>query len=173
MIDHVKTWQLRARKFEIESHKLLVKYETSASRVVELNALIKSLSGLPVDVEGYFREAADCLQYGNLRAAIVMSWAGFFSVFIDSFYIAKSGEIKAKYNSWDTSNAEGLKESAAESNLLIAARTLKFAKKGEIRIYDGQLSLRNQCAHPTLYSPTPNAAIGFVDQMVSQTRLYL
>ncbi|MGH8195607.1 MAG: hypothetical protein ACREQ8_14585 [Woeseiaceae bacterium] len=173
MIDHVKTWQQRARKFEVESHKLLAKYETSASRVVELNALIKSLSGLPVDVEGYFREAADCLQYGNLRAAIVMSWAGFFSVFMDSFYKTKNADIKAKYGSWDTASVEGLKESAAEGTLLVAARTLKFAKAGQIRIYDGQLSLRNQCAHPTLYSPTPNAAIGFVDQMVSQTRLYL
>lgn len=138
MINHVKTWQQRARKFEIESHKLLATYETSASRVVELNALIKSLSGLPVDVEGYFREAADCLQYGNFRAALVMSWAGFFSVFMDSFYKAKGADIKVKYSSWDTSSAEGLKESAAESTLLVAARTLKFAKNGKIRIYDGQ-----------------------------------
>ena len=173
MDDHVKLWQQRIQAFQRDSHRLFAKYETSASRVVELNALIKSLSGLPVDVEGYFREAANCLQQGNFRAAVVMSWAGFFSVFMDAFYTEKESDIKKNYTSWDTSSAEGLQESAGENTLLVAAKKLKFIKNPIYRIYDGQLSTRNQCAHPTLYSPSPNVAIGFVDLMVSQTRIYL
>ncbi len=172
MADHVRDWQRRVRSFENESHKLFAKYETSASRIVELNALVKGLAGLTVDAADYYREAADCLQNGNFRAAIVMAWAGYFSVLMDAFYAAKKSEIKAKYTSWDTSSAEGLRESTSESNLLVATKTLKFVSKSDYRMYDGQLSIRNKCAHPTVFSPSPNVAIGFVDAMVLQTRNY-
>jgi hypothetical protein len=37
----------------------------------------------------------------------------------------------------------------------------------------GQLSTRNQCAHPTLYKPSLNSAIGYVDEMIRQTIEYL
>ena len=173
MIDHVKSWRKRVQKFEIESHELFAKYETSASRVVELKELVRSLSGLPVDVEGYFRESTDCLEFGSFRAAIVMSWAGFFSVFMEKFYSTSQVEIRNQYPRWNFGSLEALKEERTEHALLQAARTLRFIRNPTFRIYDGQLSTRNQCAHPTLYSPTQNETIGYVDLMVSQTRIYL
>jgi hypothetical protein len=173
MIDHVDSWRKRVRKFELESHKLFAKYETSASRVIELKNLVKSLSGLPVDIEGYFREATDCLEYGNLRAAVVMAWAGFFSVLMEKLYAANETEIRTARPKWKFKDLEELKETNGENALLVVARDVKFLKRPEYRKYDGQLATRNQCAHPTLFQPSPNEAIGFVDLMVSQTRLYL
>ena len=173
MIDHVNTWRKRVRKFETESHRLFAKYETSASRVVELKKLVRSLSGLPIDVEGYFREASDCLEFGSFRAAIVMSWAGFFSVFIDKMYRTREADIRSQYPRWRFGSVEELKEAQTENALLQAARALRFIRNPTFRIYDGQLSTRNQCAHPTLYSPKQNEAIGYMDLMVSQTKVYL
>ena len=173
MLDHANTWRRRVRKFEIESHKLFAKFETSASRVVELKKLVRGLSGLPIDVEGYFREAAACLESGSYRAAIVMSWAGFFSVFMDKMYIAKEADIRNQYPRWRFGSVEELKEAQTENALLQAARILRFIGNPTFRIYDGQLSTRNLCAHPTLYSPRQNEAIGYVDLMISQTRTYL
>lgn len=66
-----------------------------------------------------------------------------------------------------------LRELIAESQFLIVAKELKFTNKARLRIPDGKLSQRNQCAHPTLYRPSMNAAIGYVDQMIRQTLSYL
>jgi hypothetical protein len=169
----VRVWQRRTAGFVVDAHKLFARYEGSATRVIELRQLAKRLQGLPVDVESYFREAVDCLEHGFHRSATVMSWAGFFSVFMDAMYAKHEADIRSARNKWTFTDVTELKESQPESALIEVAKVVGFIKQAERRKYDGQLSTRNQCAHPTLYKPTPNEAIGFVDLMVSQTTRYV
>lgn len=165
----VRAWHARARAFEAEAHRQLSKHEGSSSRVIELRQLAKKLQGLPVDVNSYFSEAVECLERGLLRSATVMAWAGYFSIFMDELYRKHESDIRAKRNKWRFADVGELKESQSESALLLAAKEVGFIKQQELRKYDGQLSTRNQCAHPTLYKPSPNEAIGFVDLMIRQT----
>jgi hypothetical protein len=165
----VRAWHTRVRAFEVEVHRLFSKHEDSSSRIIELRHLAKKLRGLPIDVNSYFSEAVECLERGLLRSATVMAWAGFFSVFMDALYKKHEVDIRNARNKWSFADVSELKETQSESALLQVAKAVSFIKQHELRKYDGQLSTRNQCAHPTLYKPSPNEAIGFVDLMIGQT----
>lgn len=169
----IRAWHARAKQFEGEAHKILAKHEGTRSRVIELKKLAKRLQGLPIDVESYFSEAVECLERGLLRSATVMAWAGFFSIFMDALYAKHESDIRAQRTKWTFADVIELKESQPESALIEVAKVVGFTKQAERRKFDGQLSTRNQCAHPTLYKPSPNEAIGFVDLMISQTNKYV
>lgn len=94
-------------------------------------------------------------------------------MFSEVCYQKHEADIRAARPKWTFKDLSELKESVAESHFLIIAKDVRFTTKAQLRILDGQLSQRNQCAHPTLYRPSMNAAIGYVDDMIRQTLSYL
>ena len=162
-------WLSRVNTAKNEAHKILSFHEQSLSRVIILEDLLKKLNGLPVDVQDYFREATTCLEQNLLRAAIVLSWSGFFHVFIEDIYINHEADLRHARPKWAFTDLPELKENFVEFQLLEAAKAIKVIGKAELRVYQGQLSERNLCAHPTLYRPSLNSALGYVDNMLRQT----
>lgn len=169
----LKEWQTRANLATREAHRILAKHEQSSSRVVILEDLLKKLEGLPVDVQDYFKEATSCLQNNLLRAAIVLSWAGFFHVLAESSYLTQEASLRQARPKWQFKDLIEMKENYAESQILDVLRVVKIISKAELRVYQGQLAVRNQCAHPTLYRPSLNSALGYVDDMIRQAARYL
>ncbi|CAJ0871507.1 hypothetical protein AMST5_02329 [freshwater sediment metagenome] len=169
----LEEWTARASIARREAHRALAKHESAASRVVLLEDLTKSLSGTPVDVQDYFSEAISCLESELYRSGIVLAWAGHFHVFSEACFQKYEAEIRAARPKWTFKDLAELKEVVSESQFLAVAKDVKFTTKAQLRILDGQLSQRNQCAHPTLYRPSMNAAIGYVDAMIRQTMSYL
>jgi hypothetical protein len=110
-----------------------------------------------------------CLEFGLFRAAIVLSWSGFFYVLLESNYLKSEAAIRQARPKWKFSDMEELKTSYPESQILDALKAAKLVGRAEIRVFQGQLSVRNQCAHPTLFRPSLNSALGFVDNMIRQT----
>ena len=163
----------RVMKAERTAHSILSKHEASPSRIIHLEDLVRRLSGSPIDVQDYFNEAITCLEQKLYRAAIVMSWAGHFHVFVEKLYKYHEADIRTIRSKWQFKDLSEFKENFAEAHILEAGKVVKFIKRADLRILDGQLSLRNQCAHPTMYRPTLNSSIGYVDQMISQTLSYL
>lgn len=169
----LEDWVARASNARRAAHWALAKHESAASRVVLLEDLTKSLSGTPVDVQDYFSEAISCLESKLYRSGIVLAWAGHFHVFSEVCYQKHEADIRVARPKWTFKDLAELKEAVTESHFLIVAKDVKFTTKARLRILDGQLSARNQCAHPTLYRPSMNAAIGYVDDMIRQTLSYL
>jgi hypothetical protein len=165
----VEDWVLRAAKARREGHLALAKHEGAASRVVLLEDLVKQLSGAPVDVQDYFTEAICCLENELYRGGVVLAWAGHFHVFSEKLFQKHEADIRRVRDKWKFADLAELKENYTEGPLLTVAKDVKFINKPSLRRLDGQLSTRNQCAHPTLYRPSMNAAIGYVDEMISQT----
>jgi hypothetical protein len=165
----ISAWIARATNARRAAHDALAQHESAPSRVVLLEDLAKSLSGAPVDVQDYFREAICCLEGKLYRSGIVMAWAGYFHVFAETLFEGHEVAIRAARPKWVFADLAELKESATESHLLVVAKDVRFISRPQLRMIDGQLSQRNQCAHPTLYRPSMNAAIGYVDDMVRQT----
>jgi hypothetical protein len=149
-------------------HEILAAHEHAASRVVILEDLLVDLQGLPADVHDYFRESCSCLEYNLLRSAVVLSWAGFFHVFGERLLNLHEAALRAARPNWTFSDLAELKENYVEHQILEAGKVVAMIGKQELRIYQGQLATRNQCAHPTLYRPTMNSALGFVDDMINQ-----
>lgn len=162
-------WARRVSRARNAAHRALAKHESAASRVVLLEDLTKSLSGTPVDVQDYFSEAISCLEGELYRSAIVLAWSGHFHVFSETLFQKHEVEIRDARPKWQFKDLSELKEQVTESQILIVAKDVKFITKAKLRILDGQLSQRNLCAHPTLYRPSMNAAIGYVDDMIRQT----
>lgn len=155
------------------AHLILSQHEASSSRIVLLEDLAKELSGAPVDVQDYFRESIECVERRLYRAGIVMAWAGYFNVFSQRLFFNHELEIRKARQKWSFKDLADLKEQASESQLLDVAKDVKFIGKAVLRVRQGQLSQRNQCAHPTLYRPNMNVAIGYVDEMIKETLNYV
>lgn len=166
---HLDDWIVRTGKARRDAHLALATHESAISRVILLEELVKRLSGTPVDVQDYFREAICCLENKLYRSAIVVAWAGFFHVFSERLYNNCEMRIRDKRQNWSFNELAELREAAVESQILIVAKDVNFITRAQLRRYDGQLSERNQCAHPTLYRPSMNVAIGYVDATITQT----
>jgi hypothetical protein len=166
-------WLVRALNARRAAHSILAKHERSASRVVLLEDLVNKLSVAPVDVQDYFTEAVTCLEQGLYRSGIVLAWAGHFHVFSESLFLKHETNIRTSRPKWIFKDLSDLKEQIAESQLLDVGKEVKFISKANLRVLQGQLSVRNQCAHPTLYRPSMNSAIGYLDEMVRQTLEYI
>ncbi|RJP76462.1 MAG: hypothetical protein C4522_17905 [Desulfobacteraceae bacterium] len=149
-------------------HEILATHEHASSRVIILEDLLMDLQGLPADVHGYFRESCSCLEFNLLRSAVVLSWAGFFHVFVECLMAHHEVALRAARPSWSFNDLSELKEGYVEHQILESGKTVSMITRQELRIYQGQLATRNQCAHPTLYKPTMNSALGFVDDMINQ-----
>lgn len=169
----LENWITRVSRARRAAHITLSKHESAPSRIVLLEDLSKSLSGTPVDVQDYFNEAISCLESELYRSGIVLAWAGHFHVFSEVCFQKHEADIRAARPKWTFKDLTELKETYAEAQFLTVAKDVKFTTKAQLRILDGQLSQRNQCAHPTLYRPSMNAAIGYVDEMIRQTLSYL
>ena len=171
--DQFEYWARKAKEAEKEAHQILSKYESSSSRVIVLKDLLKKLDALPLDIKNYFSEALECLERGLLRAASVMSWAGFFQVFSEKLYATHEADIRSVRSKWKFKDLTELKENYAESQILDVAKEVKFINKALLRVLQGHLATRNQCAHPTLYKPSLNSCVGYVDEMVNKTIQYM
>jgi len=169
----IGSWVLKAKKAERDAHEILAKHEKSPSRVVLLEDLVKTLSGTPVDVQDYFKESITCLEQELFRAAIVMSWAGHFHVYSEVLFTRHESDIKELRPKWKFGDVNELKEGYPEAQIIDVAKEVKFTSKARLRILQGQLSTRNQCAHPTLFRPSLNSSIGYVDEMIRQTIEYI
>lgn len=173
IINFLRLWNKRALKATADAHKILSVHEASKSRVILLENLLDDLSSLPVDIQDYFQEAVTCLEFDLKRAAIVLSWSGFFSVISESFYRSHESVIRSCRPKWNFKDLTELKERYPEYQILETFKVVKLIKNSELQIYLGQLATRNKCAHPTLYSPSLNSAIGYLDEMIQQTKKYL
>ena len=168
-LSDILKWTKRVTNVQEVAHRLLAQHERSTSRVIILEQLLNQLSGLPVDVQDYFQEAISCLEHQFFRAAIVMAWSGHFQVFSESLYQKYEIDIRKVRPKWCFRDITELKDQIAEAQILDVGREVRFVSKAHLRVLQGQLSIRNQCAHPTLYRPSLNSAIGYVDEMLRQT----
>lgn len=166
-------WKRRARNASRASHEILARYGHAQSRVITIRDLLVKLDSVSIDIASYFKEAVGCLEQNFLRAAIVFAWAGFFRVFAEYVYANKEGDLRKIRHKWSFKDVQELLETQSESQIIDVAKELKVVSRGDTRIFQGRLAQRNKCAHPSLYQPSQNEAIGYVDQVISDALKYV
>ncbi|WP_132977402.1 hypothetical protein [Thiobaca trueperi] len=169
----IEDWKKRAKAAEKEAHKILAAHEVSRSRIIHLESLLNHLSGAPIDIQEYFQESIRCLETGCTRAGMVMAWCGFFEIFALSLFSAREADIRIKRAAWKFRDLTELKENVGEAQIIDVAKEVGHIGKARLRILQGHLATRNQCAHPTLYVPSLNTGIGYIDELVRFSREYL
>lgn len=174
MDNTVEEWASKALKFKTRVHNILSTYETSGSRVLNLEKSFKQLSGLSIRQEELVVEALNDIKCGSFRSAYVMSWAAFIDHLEEK--IASDGLVKVKAAIGKSPNKyqralkcgtiEEIREKLKEHEILDLALETGLINGKEQHILIGLLTERNQCGHPTDYKLNQNTTLGYVNRMM-------
>jgi len=157
------------KKFEIKSHELFSRYESSPSRIIFVDQSRKKLKNLSLQQVELFEDSLLCIGQKFYRASIVMAWAGFID-FLEN-KISSDGLVKIKKvrPAWSKYNSiEEIRENVAtEHELIKVAKEIGLISKAEMKRLHGELSRRNECAHPSPYRPDLNESLGYVAGLIN------
>lgn len=160
----------RFRAFEHDAHEILSSLESSKSRKITLDKSYGILDGLSIRQDEIFRQSLRCVENDLFRAAHVLAWAAT----IDCFHtlIASDNFIKllsARPN-WTFNSIEELSERYTEFALIEAMEVIGILGKSDKKAFQGMLSKRNECAHPSSYFPSFNETLGYISEIFSRLK---
>jgi len=168
MLEILQDLLTKAHAFEDAAHRILAKHEATVSRVITVEDTYRTLTGLSLHQDKLFHEALRCVENQLFRAAHVMAWAGFMDYLEDKMVAEYLPNIKAARPKWSISSKEDLREQATEHQLITVCREVKLLGRNEEKAFLGLLNTRNECAHPSNYSPTLNETLGFISQLLNR-----
>lgn len=128
------------------------------------------------DERNYINEALNCLSIDARRAAIVLGWIGAmwslhkrienkgFSLFNKCYEerYSKSGKRSTK----TIKKIEDF-EYSPDNEVLLVSEDMGILDRGERRILEKCLELRNTCGHPSKYVPGPSETSVFFERLVN------
>ena len=168
MLEVLRNFLTRARAFENESHSILATHETTVYRVITIEDTYSILTKLSLQQEKLFREALRCVENQLFKAAHVMAWAAFMDYLEDKMIAEYLVDIKIVRQKWSINSKEDLREQATEYLLIAVCREVKLFNKNEEKAFQGLLNTRNECAHPSGYSPALNETLGYISQLLNR-----
>jgi hypothetical protein len=115
-----------------------------------------------------FREALRCIENQLFKASHVMAWAGFMDYLEDKLINEYLKDVTAVRPKWSINSKEDLREQATEYQLINICREIKLFNKNEEKAFQGLLNTRNECAHPSSYSPALNETLGYISQLLNR-----
>jgi hypothetical protein len=168
MLEVLRELLTRAHAFENEAHRILAIHETTVYRVITIEDTYRTLTGLSLQQEILFREALRCVENQLFKAAHVMAWAAFMDYLEDKMIAEYLADIRVVRTKWSINSKEDLREQATEHQLITVCREVKLFGKNEEKAFQGLLNTRNECAHPSGYSPALNEALGYISQLLNR-----
>lgn len=163
----VADFATKMKDFEVEARGILSTQETSTDRVITLTKTRNSIVGLSLKQAQLFRQAVRCIEHKIYKAAHVMAWAAFMDFIEDKVSECNFKHLHDAYPSWSIWNSvEDLRENVVEHQIIEAAYRLCLLGKSEEKVLKGLLAKRNECAHPSGYSPGMNETLGYVDELL-------
>lgn len=168
----VADYAARVAAFEKSAHDIFGRHESSASRVVLLDASYTRLQQLNIRQDELMRQALRCVEEELYRAAHVMAWSAFMDFYEE--ILASDGlvALRRERPKWKhVSSIEELREYESEFALLELAQPLSLASKNEMKDLQSRLNKRNQCAHPSSYTPDLNTTLGYVTEILQHMKL--
>lgn len=138
-----------------------------AREVVELTAVASALANQ--DIREYLQEGVNCLKVRAVRASIVFVWSGAIRLvqqkLMDTALIGKTitslraQGIKANINSIDDWSY------VKDIQTLQTAKDVGLYNKTEHQTIGNALVLRNQCGHPSNFTPTLNKTKSYLEEI--------
>ncbi|MDD1690849.1 MAG: hypothetical protein LUQ66_09330 [Methanoregula sp.] len=124
---------------------------------------------LSLHQEELFDESLRCIEQEIYRSAIVMAWAGFIDNLEQKMSSDQMMMIKQVRPAWSKYNTiEEIRESgASEHELIKVAKEMRLLSNAEMKRLHGELSKRNECAHPSSYHPDLNESLGYISGLIT------
>jgi hypothetical protein len=168
MIDFYNQTQEKVKKFEKDAHKIFSRFELSKSRVISLEDSKRKLSNLSIHQEQLLKDSIFCVECGINRPAYVMAWAAFIDFYEEKISSDSLVKIRQARSNWSKfKNIEELREGIAEYQLIDVGKDIGFLTKHEVSVLKANLTKRNNCAHPSDFSPSMNETIGYLSEIMN------
>jgi hypothetical protein len=156
------------KKFERDAHRIFSKHETSKSRVISLEDSKQKLLNLSISQEKLLKDSIFCVECELYRPAYVMAWAALIDFYEKKISSDNLGKVHHSRNNWvKYKTVEDLRESVAEYQLIEVGREIGFLTKHEVSVLKANLTKRNNCAHPSDFSPNMNETIGYLSEIMN------
>lgn len=172
--DLIQHFKHRVTAFETMAHQILSTQEASKSRVISLYQSLSKLDDLSLDQDEQFRQALQCVEHGLYKAAYVLSWAGFMDFLehkLTSEGLTSVHSARPKWARW--TSLDMLRENIPEHQLIDVARDVGLLSKADVKALHGDLSRRNECAHPSSFQPGLNESLGYVSGLLRRVEVLL
>ncbi len=159
----------KTNKFEEEAHRIFSKHEGTKSGTVTLTQTQKRLTCLSLKQNELLQEAIKSIKNELYRGAYVLAWAAFIDFLEEK--LASDGLVKVKQHrpNWSKfKTIEELRENVPEFQLIDVAHDVNLLTKAETKTIQGLLSKRNECAHPSSYTPRFAESLGYLDEIFNR-----
>jgi hypothetical protein len=145
---------------------LLSAVQRSKARAATVEATLAAIRTLSPRQSDLLTEAAMAVKYQLNRSAIVAACAAV----VDALHqrVARKGHLAslATARKWRLATVDDLQD-YADFQVAEAAKDATTISKAQMKSVQGLIHRRNQCAHPTGYSPTLDEALGFISESLS------
>jgi hypothetical protein len=162
----IAEWLSRLGAFEADAAQLLGGSEEAiASRVYNAHASLKKVSELSFDQADSLKQAVRCVEGGLNQAAFVMAWTAVADLLLE-ISVRYVAEIKEVRPNWAFTDKTSLSDERGDYAVIEALKAAKVISKSDMKTLHGLLHRRNLCAHRTDVFPTPNEALGYIDETI-------
>ncbi|WP_157087957.1 hypothetical protein [Bradyrhizobium jicamae] len=158
----------RAVKFEQAAHKLLSMHEGAASRVVDARQSLARVTALSIKQEDMVKQAVRCIEVEVFRAAHVLAFAAFIDYLHELAGRDDFVALNAARDKWNIASVEDIRERFSDHNFIEGLEAAKLITKAEKKAFQGLLTRRNECAHPSDFYPDMNQSLGYVSEALSR-----
>lgn len=139
----------------------------SRSRTASVEVTLRSIDALSTRQAELLKEAALAASYGLYRPAHV---AGF-AALVDALHqradrLGQLGSITTKRPKWELVTVDDLQE-YSDYQVGDACKDAGVITRNQTKSFHGLLHRRNQCAHPTGYSPSLDETLGFLTESLN------
>ena len=169
MTELLRLLKERSDAFRSEGAQILALQESSKHRVITIDQTRRSLNALSLRQQAIFEEALRCVEEGLYRAAHVLAWAAAMDNLeekLASDGLVKMHSVRTNWAKW--ASIEEIRENINEYQILDAARDVGILSKSELKVLQGDLAKRNQCAHPSEHSPDLNESLGYISGLLTR-----
>ena len=158
----------RTLRFRRQARAILATHESATSRIITLEDSYKQLKTLSVKQDDLFRQALRCVEHSLFRAAHVLAWAGLMDFFEEKIAKDQFKQLSQLKPNWKLKSIEDLRDIGSDFQVVEAVRELGLCSKTEEKGLKGLLNKRNECAHPTDYSPGLNDTLGYISETLQR-----
>ncbi|HLI46127.1 MAG TPA: hypothetical protein VKU94_02940 [Geobacterales bacterium] len=140
-----------------EVNKILENFENSIHRVVTIQDMYSRLDTLSIRQDRLLREAIDCIRFKLFRASIVLAWSAMSDLLIEIYFkrIDQSKTFDEVSNEFN------------DNRLIEQLRARRLIDKQTEKLLKGNLAIRDEFAHPSLYEPDLNQSLGYMSQILA------
>jgi hypothetical protein len=164
----LERWRRVAAEFALAAHEVLGRAETAPSRIITLDASYARLEKLSLQQDELLRQALRCVEHQLYRAAHVMAWSAFMDFLEEKLAADGLAAVRAARPKWPAAATELLREGVNEYQLIEVAHAVGLCTKNQTKALLGLLNKRNECAHPSVYFPNLNEALGYITEIMQR-----